>query len=368
MKIRVEREDLQQVLQSIQGIVDKKTTMPILSHLLLKVDKTASIIATDLEIALKRPINVKVEREGSLCIPAKKLMEIAREVEDALLLESQENNWLMISSGKSTFKLMGLPEEEYPSLPDVSRTEEFSISASTLKDMIEKTLYAAGESDTRYTLNGLLMHFVPQKKATGLNIVGTDGHRLSYITRAVKGKTQDEKRLILPKKAASELRRLLEETSEDIDICLNKNHVFFVFNDIVFTSRLIEGTYPDYGQVIPQDNEKKVTLDKSVFLRALRRTSIMSKERTNAVRIDIEPDRLILSSINPDIGEAREEITCQYKGDEITLGCNARYLIDAVQAMDGELVRMELHEPLSPVLLVEAEERGYKCVVMPMRI
>jgi len=368
MKIRVEREDLQQVLQSIQGIVDKKTTMPILSHLLLKVDKTASIIATDLEIALKRPINVKVEREGSLCIPAKKLMEIAREVEDALLLESQENNWLMISSGKSTFKLMGLPEEEYPSLPDVSKTEEFSISASTLKDMIEKTLYAAGESDTRYTLNGLLMHFVPQKKATGLNIVGTDGHRLSYITRAVKGKTQDEKRLILPKKAASELRRLLEETSEDIDICLNKNHVFFVFNDIVFTSRLIEGTYPDYGQVIPQDNEKKVTLDKSVFLRALRRTSIMSKERTNAVRIDIEPDRLILSSINPDIGEAREEITCQYKGDEITLGCNARYLIDAVQAMDGELVRMELHEPLSPVLLVEAEERGYKCVVMPMRI
>jgi DNA polymerase-3 subunit beta len=378
MKLRIEKEEIQRVLQSIQGIVDKKTTMPVLSHFLLKADKNAYIHATDLDIALKRPVNVEIQKKGSLCIPARKLMEIAREVEDALLLESQENNWLKITSGKSTFKLMGLPEEEYPSLPEVSKTQEFSIDASTLVDMIEKTIYATGESDTRYTLNGLLMHFVPKKKVTDLNIVGTDGHRLSVISREIKKgqpssassdqRGGEEKRIILPKKAASELRRILESSSEEISICLNKNHVFFILDEIVFTSRLIEGTYPNYEQVIPQDNEKKVVIDKVAFLKALKRTSIMSRERTNAIRLDIEEAKITLSSINPDLGEAREEMAGQYKGEQISIGCNARYLIDAIQAMEGESIRMELQEPLSPILIVETEDRGYRCVIMPMRI
>lgn len=367
MKFRIEKEEIQKVLQNIQGIVDKKTTMPILSHFLLKVGKTAHLLATDLDIALKRPVNVEIHRKGSLCIPARKLFEIAKEVDGDLLLESQENNWLKITSGKSTFKLMGLPEEEYPALPEVSKTQEFNISAATLKNMIEKTIYATGESDTRYTLNGLLMHFIPKKTAE-LNIVGTDGHRLSIITKNIEGKLPEEKKLILPKKAAVELKRLIEGNSGDISVCLNKNHVFFVFEDIVFTSRLIEGTYPNYEQVIPQDNEKKVILDKIAFLKALKRTSIMSRERTNAIRLDIEEGKVTLSSINPDVGEAREEMAGQYKGEQISIGCNARYLIDAVQAMEGDSVRVELQEPLSPVLLVETEERGYKCVIMPMRI
>jgi DNA polymerase-3 subunit beta len=369
MKLRIEREEIQRALQSIQGIVDKKTTMPVLSHFLLKVDKTAYIQATDLDIALRRPVDAEIKQKGSLCIPARKLMEIAREVEDALSLESQENNWLKVTSGKSTFKLMGLPEEEYPTLPEVSKAQEFSIDSSTLVDMIEKTIYATGESDTRYTLNGLLMHFVPRKKVTELNMVGTDGHRLSVISREIKGKLSEEKRLILPKKAASELRRVLEASSEEeIDICLNKNHIFFILDDIVFTSRLIEGTYPSYEQVIPQDNEKKLVVDKVAFLKALRRTSIMSREKTNAIRLDIEEDRLTLSSINPDLGEAREEMACQYRGEQMTIGCNARYLIDAIQAMEGESIRMELQEALSPILVVETEETGYRCVIMPMRI
>jgi len=368
MKIRIEKEEIQRVLQGIQGIVDKKTTMPVLSHFLLKVDDGAYIHATDLDIALRRPVNVEVEEKGSLCIPARKFMEIAREVEEALLLESQENNWLRITSGRSTFKLMGLPEEEYPALPEVSRTQEFSMDAPTLVDMIEKTIYATGESDTRYTLNGLLMHFIPKKKAVELNIVGTDGHRLTVITRLIRGKLSKEKRLILPKKAASELRRILEASSDDVTICLDRNHMFFIIDEIVFTSRLIEGTYPSYEQVIPQDNEKKLVVDKVEFLKALRRTSIMSRERTNAIRLDIEDGRIILSSINPDLGEAREEMGGQYKGEQISIGCNARYLIDAIQAMEGESIRMELQEPLSPILVVETEDTGYRCVIMPMRI
>jgi DNA polymerase-3 subunit beta len=227
MKLKIQKEAIQSALQGIQGIVDKKTTMPILSHFLLKVDKKASIMATDLDIALKGPLKAEVLQKGSLCIPAKKLFEIAREVEGEILLEAQDNNWIKVTSGKSTFKLMGLPEADFPALPAVSKSEELSIKADTIKDMIEKTIYATGESDTRYTLNGLLMHFIPKRKNMELKIVGTDGHRLSVISVKMEGKVAEEKKLILPKKAAMELRKLIEGSSEDIIIYINKNHIFF---------------------------------------------------------------------------------------------------------------------------------------------
>ena len=369
MKLKIEKVEIQAALQSIQGIVDKKTTMPILSHFLLKVGKTASLLATDLDIALKGPIDAEIIEKGSLCIPARKLFEIAREVEGDILIESQENNWLKVTSGKSTFKLMGLPEAEYPALPEIpAGQEELKINAEILREMIEKTIYATGESDTRYTLNGLLMHFIPKKKNIELKVVGTDGHRLSMVTKNIDGTLSEEKKLILPKKAAMELRRLLEGASGSISLSLDKNHIFFVIDSLVLTSRLIEGTYPNYEQVIPKDNEKQVTLDKTTFLKALKRISIMSRERTNAVRFDLESGKVTLSSINPDVGEAREEMAAQYKGDDISIGYNARYLIDAVQSMDGESMKIELQEPLSPSLLLEAEEKGCKCVIMPMRV
>lgn len=368
MKLTVEKEEIQSALQSIQGIVDKKTTMPVLSHFLLKVGKTASILATDLDIALKGPIEAKISEKGNLCIPARKLFEIAREVEGDLQLESQENNWLKVTSGKSTFKLMGLSEQEYPSLPETSKTEELGIDADVLKNMVEKTIFATGESDTRYTLNGLLLHFIPKKKKVVLKMVGTDGHRLAILTKEIDGKLSEEQKLILPKKAAVELKRLLEGSSGIVQMSLDKNHIFFSIGSIVLTSRLIEGTYPNYEQVIPQDNEKRASLEKITFLKALKRISIMSRERTNAVRFDLETGKVTLSSINPDVGEAREEIPGQYKGEEISIGYNARYLIDVLQAMDGESVMIELQEPLSPTLLLDSENKDYKCVIMPMRV
>lgn len=368
MKLTIKKEEIQSALQSIQGIVDRKTTMPVLSHFLLKVDKNVSLLATDLDIALKAPVEAKVSEKGSLCIPARKLFEIAREVEGDILLESQENNWLKVTSGKSTFKLMGLSEEDYPSLPEISKKEELSMDAVVLKSMVEKTIYATGDSDTRYTLNGLLMHFIPRKKKAVLKVVGTDGHRLSLITKEIAGTLSEEKKLILPKKAAIELKRLLDGSIEQISLYLDKNHIFFIIGNIVLTSRLIEGTYPNYEQVIPQDNDKKVTLERGLFLRSLKRISIMSRERTNAVRFDLEPGKVTLSSINPDIGEAREEISGQYKGEEISIGYNARYLIDVLQATEGESVTLELQEPLSPTLLTDEADKDYRCVIMPMRV
>jgi DNA polymerase-3 subunit beta len=368
MKLRIEKEELQKALQNIQGIVDKKTTMPVLSHFMLKVAKTASIMATDLEIAMREPVDAEILEKGSLCIPAKKLFEIVKEVDGDILLESQENNWLRITSGKSTFKLMGLPEEEYPTLPEISKAEELNLDAGTFKNMIEKTVYATGDSDTRYTLNGLLIHFIPKKKTTEIIVVGTDGHRLAVISNKIAGTLSEEMKLILPKKAAIELRRILETSSGDITLHLDKNHIFFTIGEIVLTSRLIEGNYPNYDQVIPRDNEKEVILDKVTCMKALRRVSIMSRERTNAVRFDVEPGKITLISINPDVGEAREEIAAQYKGEQISIGYNARYLMDAIQAMDGESIKFELQEPLSPTLLVETGGEGARCVIMPMRV
>lgn len=367
MKLKIQKEAIQNALQGIQGIVDKKTTMPILSHFLLKVNKEASLMATDLDIALKGPLKADILEPGGLCIPARKLFEIAREVEGDLVLESQDNNWLKVTSGKSTFKLMGLPEEDFPALPEVSKSDELNIKAETLKNMIEKTIYATGESDTRYTLNGLLLHFIPKKKDIELKVVGTDGHRLSVISVELEGKISEEKKLILPKKAAIELKKLIEGSSENVAVYLDKNHIFFSMDNIMLTSRLIEGTYPNYEQVVPKNNEKQVTIEKMAFLKALRRTSIMSRERTNAVRFDLEEGKITLISMNPDIGEAREEIAAQYKGDAISIGYNARYVLDILQAMEGETVIMELQEPLSPTLLLSPENKGYTCVVMPMR-
>lgn len=367
MKLKIQKEAIQHALQSIQGIVDKKTTMPILSHFLLKVNETASLMATDLDIALKGPLKAEIKKGGSLCIPARKLFEIAREVDGDILLEAQENNWIKVTSGKSTFKLMGLPEEDYPALPEVKKTEELKIKAGTLKDMIEKTVYATGESDTRYTLNGLLLHFIPQKKEVVLKIAGTDGHRLSVIAVELEGKISEEKKLILPKKAAMELKKLIEGSEEDVTIYLDTNHIFFSADEVLLTSRLIEGTYPNYEQVIPKNNEKEVAIDKVAFLKALRRTSIMSRERTNAVRLDLEAGKITLISMNPDIGEAREEIAAQYKGDQMTIGYNARYLMDILNAMESESVMLKLQEPLSPTILLEAGNENYICVVMPMR-
>jgi DNA polymerase-3 subunit beta len=367
MKLKIQKEAIQNALQSIQGIVGQKTTMPILSHFLLRAVKAASLMATDLDIALKGPLKADILEKGGLCIPAKKLFEIAREVEGDIVLESQDNNWIKVTSGKSTFKLMGLPEEDFPALPEVSKSEEITIKAETLKDMIEKTIYATGESDTRYTLNGLLLHFIPKKKNIECKIVGTDGHRLSVISRGLEGKLSEEKKLILPKKAAMELKKLIEGSSGNITLYIDKNHIFFSTDDIMLTSRLIEGTYPNYEQVVPKNNEKIVVMEKMAFLRALRRTSIMSRERTNAVRLDVEEGKITLISMNPDIGEAREEIAAQYKGEQMTVGYNARYMLDILHAIEGETVSMKLQEPLSPALLVSPETEGYTCVVMPMR-
>ncbi|MDA8432803.1 MAG: DNA polymerase III subunit beta, partial [Nitrospiraceae bacterium] len=234
-----------------------------------------------------------------------------------------------------------------------------------LAEVIEKTVYAAGESDTRYTLNGLLFHFIPGAKAT---VVGTDGHRLALVKRDIDGAIKEERKVIVPRKAATELRKLLEKSGESVRMTLGKNHVLFGLGEIQFLTRLIEGTYPNYDQVIPPANEKKVTVERESFAKTLRRVAIMSRERSNAVKVDLTGGLISITSSNPDLGEARDEVAVDYTGEEVSLGFNAKYLIDILDAMAAEKVVLELQAPLSPVLIREETDVDYRCVIMPMRI
>jgi len=366
MKFTVSRDEIQQKLSNIQNIVEKRNTMPILSHFLLDANKSGSyIVATDLETALKEPLELKVEKEGRICIPARKMFEIVKEIENELGCESVDDQWLKIKTGASNFRLACLSAKEFPAWPGMEDMEEIDIRASILTDVIGKTVYAAGESDTRYTLNGILFHLIPGGK---LNVVGTDGHRLAMAVRNIDGSVKEDIKNIIPRKAAVELSKLLDKSDETVKVTFCRNHVMFKVGNIEFLTRLIEGTYPNYEQVIPSGNEKKVTFQKDAFIKTLRRVSIMSKERSNAVRLDLSENSVVITSSNPDMGEAQDQFPVEYTGEELSMGFNARYLIDILSAMSSEQIVLEMQAPLSPVLVKDEKDEGYRCVIMPMRI
>lgn len=366
MKLSISKDEIQEKLANIQNIVEKKNTMPILSHFLLILGKQQSyIMATDLQVAIKEPITATVHGEGNLCIPAKKLFEIVREADGDINIESEDGQWIKVISGKSRFRLACLPAAEFPAWPGMESDEGIVFKTATLLEMIEKALYSAGENDTRQALNGLLFHILPGKKE--MTVVGTDGHRLAVITKGLETEATEGKKVILPRKAAAELRRFIGN-SENVSVVFGKNHALFNVGDIHFLARLIEGSYPDYEQVIPASNDKIINIDRNAFLKALKRVSVMSKERSNAVRMDIGEGSLAMSSSNPDIGEARDEFEVEYNGEPLAAGFNARYLIDSLNAMTTEKVVFALKDSLSPTLLKEAGTDDYKCVVMPMRL
>lgn len=373
MKITVQKDELQKKLSDIQNIVEKKNTMPILNHFLLSAEeKEAFITATDLQTAFKEPIKLDIAQEGKICIPAKKLFEIVREMEEDVTIESADSLWIKVRSGNSNFRLAGLSTEEFPIWPSLGeeiqnskfKIQETEISAALLLDMIDKSIYASGESDTRYVLNGLLLHIKPEGTLT---VVGTDGHRLAVSEKTIGAKQREEKKLIISRKAVAELRRFLSNESKIVNMIMGKNHMLFKINEIQFLTRLIDGTYPNYEQVLPTQNEKILIVDRSLFTKSLRRVSIMSKERSNAVKIDISADNMVISASNPDLGEATEELPVNYSGDAITVAFNARYILDALNVMSSERVIFKLNEPLSPAMIMEEGEEDYKCVIMPMR-
>ncbi len=371
MKLTIKKEEILKGLQRIQGVVEKKNTMPILSNMLLTADsKGVEIVATDLEIGLRGRYAADVEKPGAVAVSAKKMYEIVRELpSDEIQIKVEDGNWVKIVSGQSQFKLVALPKEEFPALPDVAEEGMIALEGDQLRDMIKKTLYSVGENDARYVLNGLFVQMSPAKNGLNIRMVGTDGHRLSMIDRIIDAKHKEES-IIIPKKAMMELRRLLEEeaANQELRLGFSKNHALFKRDGLVMVSKLIDGNYPNYLQVVPAKSSKKVAVSKDQFTHAVKRVSILSKEKTNAVKLQLEKNMLVLSTNNPEVGEANEELSVDYKGEGITIGFNSRYLMDVLTAMDRANIALELNDPLSPCLITEEGDEHYKCVVMPMRV
>src|SRR6476469_2041918 len=307
MKVRIGRDELLTGLQRLQGVEEKRNTMPILSNILIEAKQEgAQIVATDLEIGMRGLYKATVHKAGGITVSARKLYEIIKELPSGDIdLVSSENNWTTIQAGKSQFKVVGLPSGDYPALPSIEREGLTPLAGAGLLELIRKTLFAAGDNDARYILNGLLVSLTTtEKKTTLLRLVGTDGHRLAVAEREVgtagaKQPAQDIK-AIIPKKAAQEMRRLLEEGGDaEPLIGFTKNLMIFRKSGLLLTSRLMEGNYPNYQQVIPKESNKKIVVQRTELESALRRVSVLSKDKANAVKLSCSPGRLTLFSSNP---------------------------------------------------------------------
>jgi DNA polymerase-3 subunit beta len=376
MKLRIGREELLMGLQRVQGVVEKRNTMPILSNILLEAKQDgAEIVATDLEIGMRGLYKATVLEAGGVTISARKLYEIIKELPNGdIELTSSDNNWTTIQAGKSQFKVVGLPSSDYPALPSIEREGLIPLTGAGLLELIRKTLFAAGDNDARYILNGLLVTLTTtDNKTTLLRLVGTDGHRLAVAEREVgtpgsKQAAQDIK-AIIPKKAAHEMRRLLEEGGDaEPMIGFTKNLMIFRKSGLLLTSRLMEGNYPNYQQVVPKESGKRIAVDRGLLEGALRRVSVLSKDKAHAVKVSFTSGGMTLFSSSPDYGEATEELAARYEGEALNTGFNARYLLDALSVMDGESISLQMDSALSPCLIQEAESPGFKCVVMPIKI
>lgn len=375
MKVRIGRDELLTGLQRVQGVVEKRNTMPILSNILFEAKQDgAEIVATDLEIGMRGLYKATVLKTGGVTISARKLFEIIKELPPGEIdLTAGDNNWTTIQSGKSHFKVVGLSSAEFPALPAIEREGLIPLSGDGLLELIRKTLFAAGDNDARYILNGLLVTLMVTDKKTVLRLVGTDGHRLAVAEQEVgkagsKGGLQEIK-AIIPKKAAQEMRRLLEEGGDGEPLIgFTKNLMIFRKSGLLLTSRLMEGNYPNYQQVIPKEGGRKITVNRVELESALRRVSVLSKDKASAVKVSFASGKLSLFSSSPDYGEAAEELPARYEGEVLNTGFNARYLLDVLSVLDGESISLQMETALSPCLIQEPESPGFKVVVMPIKI
>ena len=379
MKLRISRDELLTGLQRVQGVVEKRNTMPILSNILLEAKADGvDILATDLEIGMRGLYKATVEEPGSVTLSARKLYEILKELKDGEVeLTVSENKWTTIQAGKSQFKIVGLPSRADAVIRGqraaIDREGLTPLAGVGLTDLIRKTLFAVGDNDARYILNGLLVSLTASDKKATLRLVGTDGHRLAVaeqdISASVAKDAPKEIKAIIPKKAAQEMRRLLEEGGDGEPLIgFTKNLMIFRKSGLLLTSRLMEGNYPNYQQVVPKETSKQITMDKGEFEGALRRVAVLSRDKTNAVKVTFSSDQVTLFSSNPDYGEATEELPAKNTGGEITTGFNARYLLDVLSVVDGESVSLQMETPLSPCLVKEPANPGFMCVVMPIKV
>ena len=371
MKFNLERKTLLDCLLVVQGVVERRERLPILGNILIVLkDDTLSLSATDMEIELVAKVAASGGISGEVTVPARKLLDICRTLpEDASIEFSAGENRAILRAGRSRFTLNTLPAVDFPTTEAIEGQVEASVTQRNLKELIERTHFAMANQDVRYYLNGLLLEFRGQR----LRAVSTDGHRLAQAEVALQhsSPSEDVVQSILPRKGVQELLRLIQHSDDAVDIVVGKASLGATIGEVTFTSRLIEGRFPDYNRVIPRAEQcdKEAEVDRELVRRALQRASILSNEKHRTVRLSFSTSTLHVTANNPDHEEAEDEVDIQYTGDSVDIGFNVGYLIDALGVLPTDTVSFHLSDPGSSCLLTPKEDDGAcRYVVMPMRL
>ena len=371
MQFTINRDTFLEGLTKVQGIVEKRHTIPILANVLIEAkNNEITITATDLEVGLKSKYEAKIIDEGKITVSAKKMYEIIKELPDKEINFNSKNNfWVEIKCHKSLFNLVGLSPDEFPKFPEVELGEN-SIDKNKLNEMIEKTLFSVSSDETKFNLTGI---FIKSDKVDDINkliFVSTDGHRLSMIQRISENDLDDRYKegFILPKKGIIEIKKILETMEENINIGISDNNFSISNKKTTLIMRMVDGDFPDYKRVIPDKGNNAAIINKNLFLHALKRISILSSEKSKGVKINLKNDSLTLTSSNPDLGDAKEEIDIIYSGDDISIGFNAKYIIEILQVIKHENIIFNLKDNISPGRINPEGDEDHLSVIMPMRL
>jgi DNA polymerase-3 subunit beta len=363
MKFTTKKEILIKGIQEVQSAINPKTTLPILSNILIEAGKDSlSLTATDLDIGITSTIPMTIGSEGVITVPAKKFFDIIKELPDGeISISVKKNNLVHIECANCLFKIMGLPKDEFPQLPDFKDKDSITMQRLKLKKMLSMTSFAISRDETRYVLNGVLLTIKP----TYIRIVATDGRRLAMVEEKNQAPKTHEKKVIIPAKTITELLKLLGDEGE-VKICFGNNQVLFDMGSTKVVSRLIEGEFPNYEQVIPKEAKDKMLITREKFLSATKRAALFTNPDSLAVKVELVKDKMVLSKNAPYIGEAHEEIGVDYKGKDLAIGFNPDYLIDALKNINDETVPFEVVDAEKPGVIRIGSEYVY--VVLPMQI
>ncbi|MDE3116825.1 MAG: DNA polymerase III subunit beta [Pseudomonadota bacterium] len=373
MKITVERGAFLKALSHIQSVVERRNTIPILSNVMIEAGKgRLKLTATDLDIEIVESIPADVLRNGSATAPAHMLYDIVRKLPEGAQVQAElltsEGGRLAVSAGTVRFELACLPKEDFPQMAAGPLPHRFRLAADDLKRLIDKTRFAISTEETRFYLNGIYLHAAKDGKAKAMRAVATDGHRLARYELDLPDGAAEMPGVIVPRKTVAELRRLLDDAEGAIDVSLSDTKIQFTTDGVELTSKLIDGTFPDYQRVIPSGNDKALVLDSKEFAHAVDRVSTISADKTRAVKLNLAQDRVTLSVVNPDSGTATEEVGATYSAAPIEIGFNARYLLDITGQIEGKEVRFLLSDAGSPTIIEDTDDPRTLYVLMPMRV
>ena len=371
MQLTIERAALLKSLGHVQSVVERRNTIPILSNVKLDASgERLNLNATDMDLDIIAGVAAQVTRPGATTVPAHTLYDIVRKLPDGAQVElaSGKDGQLTLRSGRSRFTLACLPTEDFPVMAGSDLPNRFSLAAGALRSLIDRTKFAISTEETRYYLNGIYFHAAKRDRVGVLRAVATDGHRLASVEVPLPEGAAGMPGVIVPRKTVTELRKLIEETTGDVEIGLSETKIRFAFDAAVLTSKLIDGTFPDYERVIPENNDKKLEVDRKLFAEAVDRVSAISSEKSRAVKLALKKGTLTLSASSPEAGTAEEELEVSYDGEELSIGFNSRYLLDITQQIEGDNACFALADASSPTILREANDTSVLYVLMPMRV